>query len=84
METRAVDRILKSRIKSDFKSGIKSDLFDFFMQKTYELARAYFLPQKNKHKKCIQIRAVDRILKSRNKSDLKSQIKSDLSDFFNR
>ena len=28
--TRAVDRILKSRIKSDLRSRIKSDLFDFF------------------------------------------------------
>ena len=31
----------------------------------------------------VRIRAVDRILKSRIKSDLKSRIKSDLSDFFN-
>ena len=28
--TRTVDRILKSRIKSDLRSRIKSDLFDFF------------------------------------------------------
>ena len=32
----------------------------------------------------VKIRAVDRILKSRIKSDVKSRIKSDLSDFFNR
>ena len=29
VHTRAVDRILKSRIKSDLKSQIKSDLSDF-------------------------------------------------------
>ena len=29
IETRAVDRILKSRIKSNLKSRIKSDLSDF-------------------------------------------------------
>ena len=32
----------------------------------------------------VNFRAVDRILKSWIKSDLKSRIKSDLSDFFNR
>ena len=32
----------------------------------------------------VWIRAVDRILKKSEKSDLKSRIKSDLSDFFNR
>ena len=39
--TRAVDRILKSRIKSDLKSRIKSDLSDFLTGRKPLLLRSF-------------------------------------------